>query len=123
MFLLHIKKLLGRAILIAAAIGGGCALLYAGILLVMQGAAWLKTGQWPPRSIANWFWESFQIQIGPTEWFGFNKISAGFLGLHVCVLMILIAVACFICAGYGMTLAEHAERDMLLARQGKSHPQ
>ena len=115
----QLKKLIGRTVLIIAGLGGGWALLYAGFMFIAQALTWLKTGRWPPRPISEWLWQSFYIRIAPTEWIGLNKILDWILSMHIAVLMLLIAIACFSCAGFGARIVENAQREIDRAREAK----
>jgi len=107
-FALYIQKFFGRALHVVAAIAGGWALLYAGIILVQQALTWLKTGLWPPAPISQWLWESFNIQLA-TAWTGLNEILNSLTNLHVAVLMVVVAAVCFGIAGYGVAMADDAD--------------
>ena len=116
-FVLYIQKFFGRALHIVAAIAGGWALLYAGIILAKQGLAWLKTGRWPPAPISQWLWESFNIRLA-ADWIGVNEILNSVTNLHIAVLMVVIAAVCFVIAGVGVMIADDAQT-LINSREAK----
>lgn len=119
MFEAYVRRLFGRTVHVVAALAGAWALLYTAIILFYQGTEWLKTDYWKPEPIGKWLWESFRWSPLPTEWLGFNKILEALLNLHIGILMVVLAIGCFVIAGYGVMIHERAEQHIKELRETK----
>jgi len=108
---LRLRRLYGKVVAIVTGLGMAWAALYALLMIGWQTLEWLKSGRWPSRTNREWLWESFERQLGHTEWVGFNKILDAFGDAHIAVLMVVIMVVIGFVAGHGCWVYEKADNE------------